>query len=68
MVLTLELKACQECRSHCFACIESKTARPSFGTSSRTASQVLHRIHVDTVGPITPAAMTGEHILGDGSR
>ena len=53
---------CDNCPVHCEACIEGKTARPSFGISSRPALEPLDRVHIDTVGPITPAAITGERL------
>jgi hypothetical protein len=56
------LSPCTDCPVHCEACIEGKTARPSFGTSTRPALEPLDRVHIDTVGPITPAAITGERL------
>jgi hypothetical protein len=35
-------------------------ARPPFGNSNRPATKVLERIHLDTVGPISPTAVSGE--------
>jgi transposase InsO family protein len=58
--LDTELKGCKECKTHCFACIEGKHSRHPFGVSSRPAKFVLDRIHIDTVGPVSPTAVTGE--------
>ena len=62
-----ELRGCKDCKTHCFACIERKSARLPFGVSSRPASLAVDRIHVDTVGPVSPAAVTGV-VLGDSRR
>jgi transposase InsO family protein len=58
--LDTSLSPCPNCPTSCEACIEGKTARPSFGVSSRPAVEPLDRVHIDTVGPISPAAITGE--------
>jgi hypothetical protein len=58
--LDTSLSPCPNCPSSCEACIEGKNTRPSFGTSSRPAVEPLDRVHIDTVGPISPAAVTGE--------
>jgi hypothetical protein len=54
------LSPCPNCPSSCEACIEGKNTRPSFGVSSRPAVEPLDRVHIDTVGPISPATVTGE--------
>ena len=54
------LSPCQSCQTPCEACLLGKQCRLQFGISSRPASQVLERIHLDTVGPISPPALTGE--------
>jgi hypothetical protein len=58
--LDTSLSPCPNCPSSCEACIEGKASRPSFGVSSRPALVPLDRVHIDTVGPISPAAVTGE--------
>jgi transposase InsO family protein len=58
--LDTSLSPCPNCPSSCEACIEGKNTRPSFGVSSRPALVPLDRVHIDTVGPIYPAAVTGE--------
>ncbi len=54
------LRPCDCCSGPCFACVEGKYARSPFGKSSRPATKPLERIHVDTVGPVNPVALTGE--------
>jgi hypothetical protein len=58
--LDTSLSPCPNCPSSCEACIEGKNTRPSFGVRSRPALVPLDRVHIDTVGPISPAAVTGE--------
>ena len=58
--LDANISPCENCPKYCEACIEGKHARPPFGESSRPAVNPLDRIHIDTVGPISPAAISGE--------
>ena len=61
--IPVSLSPCANCHSSCEACIQGKHSRPPFGTSSRAATEPLERIHLDTVGPISPTAITGERFF-----
>jgi len=61
--IPVSLSPCEKCPATCEACIQGKHSRPPFGISSRTATEPLLRIHLDTVGPITPTAITGERFF-----
>lgn len=58
--IDVSLAPCDECPTMCESCIQGKHVRPPFPVSSRPAEKVLDRVHVDTVGPISPPALTGE--------
>ena len=58
--INISLAPCSECPIHCESCIQGKHSRPPFPVSSRPAHNPLDRVHVDTVGPISPPAITGE--------
>ena len=58
--INISLAPCSECPKHCESCIQGKHSRPPFPVSSRPAHNPLDRVHVDTVGPISPPAITGE--------
>ena len=58
--INVSLSPCPECPKQCESCIQGKNARPSFGSSTRPAQHALDRVHIDTVGPITPTSLTGE--------
>jgi transposase InsO family protein len=61
--IPVSLSPCANCPSSCEACIQGKHSRPPFGASSRAATEPLERIHLDTVGPISPTALTGERFF-----
>lgn len=61
--IPVSLSPCENCPTACEACIQGKHSRPPFGISTRTATEPLQRVHLDTVGPITPTAITGERFF-----
>jgi transposase InsO family protein len=58
--LPVSLLPCADCSPVCEACLHGKLPRPPFPNSTRPASRVLERIHLDTVGELPITALTGE--------
>jgi transposase InsO family protein len=58
--LPVSLIPCADCSPACEACLQGKLPRPPFPNSTRPASRVLERIHLDTVGELPVRALTGE--------
>ncbi len=56
----VSLIPCESCDTHCDSCVRGKQSKPPFPDSSRRPTQVLHRIHADTVGEVPTAGTGGE--------